>query len=640
MFWQNPQTALEVNCGGTGIAEPTFRVGNDWPRPPPECKEQSRLDEPLDLLPELSAAPSNTWRPLVFDEDRRCFSFLWPAAVSKELAARFYEQLLSAAPWVPLMNTKGTSVTRSTCWHTQGQCTCDYTYGRDTRVEHGGALSSSSLPACGAQCAPDPKDVTKKNCNPEFKTVMREITEHVFGHLFPGLGQDAWPNSANVNLYRDGRQGVGWHADDESLFCGKDSDCPLVSLSLGTSREFWIALRKGDGDEMEADRYSVVEADVCAGDVLTMEGRMQSHCLHFVPKGNPRHPIRDERINITFRWVRAHRHRCPLKRQKTSLPRSLRGIFGETRLGQHTRVDDAGSRFAHRRLITGFPYVRCWSREILNCVLSDPDHLEWRLCDGCRHVCYEEGRLCCEGRNQWAGHWFCRKCWARWEPDSVPELPSIGALEEVTGDELQQRLIHGSFAAMWNAASCWTASLPLELAANVNQSECDGNWAARAATWFTNQVPESSINEMSKAGFESMAIGHAGKACKAFDPESVLSNTAALSFNPDCTQVENGGLSVDNVGVEVTVGTSDVVETGCLRTCDGFGADAGGNVPADITVWPGMCATPWPPAAASSQVEQGGYCDAVAGLFAAAGVAELPAMPGRTFVGTHGRHQY
>ncbi|CAE7851082.1 yciO [Symbiodinium sp. KB8] len=78
-----------------------------------------------------------------------------------------------------------------------------------------------------------------------FKAAMEEIMQHVFGDLFPGLEKEAWPNSANINLYRDGRQGVGWHADDESLFCGKDSDCPVVSISLGATREFWIALKTG-----------------------------------------------------------------------------------------------------------------------------------------------------------------------------------------------------------------------------------------------------------------------------------------------------------------------------------------------------------------------------------------------------------
>eukprot|EP00435_Cladocopium_sp_Y103_P010986 s5029_g2.t2 len=74
---------------------------------------------------------------------------------------------------------------------------------------------------------------------------LDEILEYVFGKLFPGLSKEAWPNSANLNLYRDGRQGVGWHADDELLFKGKDSDCPVVSISLGAAREFWIALKDG-----------------------------------------------------------------------------------------------------------------------------------------------------------------------------------------------------------------------------------------------------------------------------------------------------------------------------------------------------------------------------------------------------------
>ena len=61
--------------------------------------------------------------------------------------------------------------------------------------------------------------------HPGPKKAAQEIVEHVFKDLFPGLGkagepfqvtgagQEAWPNSANLNLYRDGRQGVGcWAA--------------------------------------------------------------------------------------------------------------------------------------------------------------------------------------------------------------------------------------------------------------------------------------------------------------------------------------------------------------------------------------------------------------------------------------------
>lgn len=437
------------------------------------------MQRPLELLPELSSAPEGAWRPLVLDEDRRCYAFIWPRAVPRERSDHFLTQLLETAPWVELRNTKGTSVTRSTCWHTRGGCTCDYTYGKDTRIENCGASKSSGSRAApswqpagdedgvsdaiqsGSAGGSEGEDREKPPTSREaFRKVMQELAEHVFGALFPGLGEDAWPNAANLNLYRDGRQGVGWHADDESLFRGRDSDCPIVSVSLGTPREFWIALKRGEGGEgMDPDPATVVEADLAHGDVLTMEGRMQHHCLHLVPKGNPREPIRDDRINITFRWVREHRYSCPLRQHyRERLPRSLRGILGELRPRHPGAADDEDGGPGRLRMQLPFfgssPYVRCWSREVMNGVLADPDNLEWRLCDGCKHICYEEGRLCCEGRGTWQERWFCRKCWAKWEPDSVPEFPAIGPLatpEEQMRDynHQMQNMLQGGCEDMW-----------------------------------------------------------------------------------------------------------------------------------------------------------------------------------------------
>jgi len=252
---------------------------------------------------------------------------------------------------------------------------------------------------------------------------MREITDHVFGNLFPGLSKDAWPNSANVNLYRDGRQGVGWHVDDESLFRGRDSDCPILSVSLGAPREFWIALKR-DGNSMDPDTQTVTEVDLCDGDVMTMEGRMQQHCVHFVPKVNPREPLRDERINITFRWVREHRFRCPIRRsQPTSVPRAPHGLFGEA----HGRKGKKKMPQMGLASLFGSSYVYCWTRNMLDSVLTDPNHIEWRLCSGCKHKCFEEGRACCEGRGEWDGMWFCRKCWTKWgsSPSSDGKPPAF-----------------------------------------------------------------------------------------------------------------------------------------------------------------------------------------------------------------------
>ncbi|CAE7034215.1 yciO [Symbiodinium sp. CCMP2592] len=189
-----------------------------------------------------------SWHPLVLDEDRRCFSLHWPQAISAEKSQDFFLKLLAVAPWVELLNTKGTSVTRSTCWFSSGGCTCDYAYGRETRVTNADVMNAADGRAQAEDMTGSDQfihgSVEAEPLSDEslsgFKAAMEEIMQHVFGDLFPGLEKEAWPNSANINLYRDGRQGVGWHADDESLFCGKDSDCPVVSISLGATRETGI----------------------------------------------------------------------------------------------------------------------------------------------------------------------------------------------------------------------------------------------------------------------------------------------------------------------------------------------------------------------------------------------------------------
>ncbi|CAE7687530.1 EIF4E1B [Symbiodinium microadriaticum] len=129
-----------------------------------------------------------------------------------------------------------------------------------------------------------------------------------------------------------------------------------------------------------------------------MEGRMQRHCLHFVPKCNPREPIRHERINITFRWVRAHRSRCPLRRRRrTALPATLCAILGECQ--NPGMAGDLADRCRLNPLPVRFDtYVRCWSFEVSPGILADSTNIQLRSCDGCKHVCYADGRPCCEGR--------------------------------------------------------------------------------------------------------------------------------------------------------------------------------------------------------------------------------------------------
>jgi alkylated DNA repair dioxygenase AlkB len=98
-------------------------------------------------------------------------------------------------------------------------------------------------------------------------------------------------NSALVNYYRDGRDSVAWHADDEKELGARPT---IASLSLGASRTFYIRLA--------ADNAAKWRVELADGDLLIMRDEAQSDYQHSVPKTAA--PV-GPRINITFRWIDA-----------------------------------------------------------------------------------------------------------------------------------------------------------------------------------------------------------------------------------------------------------------------------------------------------------------------------------------------
>jgi alkylated DNA repair dioxygenase AlkB len=95
-------------------------------------------------------------------------------------------------------------------------------------------------------------------------------------------------NSVLLNRYRDGRDGMGWHSDDEPEL-GPE---PLIaSLSLGATRRFLIR-RRTDGA-----RFAL---ELPSGSLLIMSGASQRDYRHALPK--TRRCV-GERINLTFRRI-------------------------------------------------------------------------------------------------------------------------------------------------------------------------------------------------------------------------------------------------------------------------------------------------------------------------------------------------
>jgi len=98
-------------------------------------------------------------------------------------------------------------------------------------------------------------------------------------------------NAVLANLYRDGTDSMGWHADDEPEL-GRDP--VIASVSVGAVRRF--TMRHATRRDLE---HLVLELE--HGSLLVMAGSTQHHWRHALPK--TRRPV-GPRVNLTFRSVR------------------------------------------------------------------------------------------------------------------------------------------------------------------------------------------------------------------------------------------------------------------------------------------------------------------------------------------------
>lgn len=90
-----------------------------------------------------------------------------------------------------------------------------------------------------------------------------------------------------ANLYRDGNDTVGWHADNEATLGPKPV---IASVSLGAEREFQLR---------HQTRHGLKHAvRLPHGSLLFMSGPTQRHWHHCLPR---RKRVKEPRINLTFR---------------------------------------------------------------------------------------------------------------------------------------------------------------------------------------------------------------------------------------------------------------------------------------------------------------------------------------------------
>jgi len=179
---------------------------------------------------------------------------LWPAAFALDEATRLFDALRAGIHWRQeeiLIFGQRRLVPRLVAWH--GDAGASYVYS-------------------GTDHHPEP-------WTPELEYIRSRVRE-LSGAEF---------NAVLLNLYRDGRDGMGWHADDEPEL-GRNP--VIASVSLGTPRRF--CLRHCRRKDLKLDLL------LPHGSLLVMGGATQHHWVHALPK--TQRPA-GKRINLTFRRV-------------------------------------------------------------------------------------------------------------------------------------------------------------------------------------------------------------------------------------------------------------------------------------------------------------------------------------------------
>ena len=181
----------------------------------------------------------------------------WPGWIGPEQASALQEQLQADVPWKQeaiRLYGRTHALPRLTCWMADPGCGYRYS-GLEQRIE------------------------------PWHPAVLRLIDalEPLCGCRF---------NAVLLNLYRDGRDAMGWHADDEPEL---DAEAPIASLSLGASRSFRLRPKPG---QQQAAR----SLELAHGDLLVMDPPTQRHWQHALPR---RLRVHQPRLNLTFRMVRS-----------------------------------------------------------------------------------------------------------------------------------------------------------------------------------------------------------------------------------------------------------------------------------------------------------------------------------------------
>jgi alkylated DNA repair dioxygenase AlkB len=100
-------------------------------------------------------------------------------------------------------------------------------------------------------------------------------------------------NSVLINYYRDGKDRVAWHSDDEKEL---GINPVIASVSLGAERKFKFRHKKFKENQLKH------EVLLTNGSLLVMSGTTQHYWHHEIPR--TARPI-GPRINLTFRIIKS-----------------------------------------------------------------------------------------------------------------------------------------------------------------------------------------------------------------------------------------------------------------------------------------------------------------------------------------------
>ena len=124
------------------------------------------------------------------------------------------------------------------------------------------------------------------NCFPEIWT--KELVE-IKSQIERFITDEDF-TSVLLNLYNNGNDKMGWHADDEKELGVNPT---IASVSLGETRRFDIKHKQ--------NKDLHYKFELTSGSLLIMRGALQHNWVHQIPAQKK---VKEPRINLTFRTIK------------------------------------------------------------------------------------------------------------------------------------------------------------------------------------------------------------------------------------------------------------------------------------------------------------------------------------------------